>query len=147
MTISKKSRYIVAAVAATGLLAASTVVVFGQISGNSSTDPQPSPSTFAAGGTERPDLLSWNVFDAREISPGVIRANLRAKWVRYLDSDGSFKVIDTALTSTSEGWCMSKAPFQVCFPFPSTGTAVLRDNNRFDAKSRSQRLYPDATLT
>src|SRR5262249_39626167 len=88
-------------------------------------------------GTERPDLETWNTASAREIAPGVLQADIRTKWVRFLDEDGTFKPIDTALATTSDGWCMDKAPFKACFPLRSTGTALFHNNNRFDLGSKS----------
>jgi hypothetical protein len=93
-------------------------------------------------GIQRPDLLSWNVFDSRQIGPSTTQTEFRTKWVRFLDADGSFKLIDTALMPTPEGWCMDKAPFKACFPFRSTGTAQFRNTNRFDVVSKASITEP-----
>lgn len=94
-------------------------------------------TTLSSPGPQRTDLLSWNVFDSRQISPTLVQTDFRAKWVRYLDADGQFKLIDTTLISTPDGWCMDKAPFKACLPLRSTGTALFHNNNRFDPSQKS----------
>jgi hypothetical protein len=112
------------------------MVVLGQ-NPEQAADPATAAIAPAPEGVQRPELLSWNVADAREISPGGIRADFRPKWVRYLDSDGAFKTIETTLAPTGDRWCMMHAPFTACFPSRSSGTAVFHNNNRFNVADQS----------
>ena len=66
----------------------------------------------------------------------MVKTEVHAKWVRFLDADGQFKPIDTTLATTSDGWCMDQAPFTAWFPLRSSGAAVMHNNDRFNAVTK-----------
>ena len=69
--------------------------------------------------------------DGKKIKPVEYETEFHTKWVNYKTSNG-WKEINTDFIQTENGFEMKDAPFEVYLPAKSTGTAVMRNNNRWD---------------
>ena len=81
---------------------------------------------------DRADFLSWNILSSIELKSGAIKTDFRSKWVRYLDENGVWSLINTGFATTSEGFVMQNAPFKVTASLTSSGTSTMENNNRWN---------------
>ena len=82
---------------------------------------------FAPGGFA--PLRSWN-YEARAFGLTTTFV-FHTKWINYLSLTG-WKAISTDFVATTDGFVMTTAPFEAHVPIRSTGTAIMRNNNRWD---------------
>lgn len=74
---------------------------------------------------------TWNA-NIYDNGNGTMTAEIKGKWVNYLDTDFRWKPIDTQFTDAGEYFTVTEAPFEVYVPKSSTEIAWFIADNQWD---------------